>query len=458
MIVEALISMLAGLGLFFIGVKGLGSNMGQLAGRNLRHWVSRSTGSYALSALVGILSGALTQSTNAITIILMSLAAADLMTLAQAMPILAWANIGTAALVLLAAVDIHLVVYALIGATGFCFYLNLDRSVRWRPVVSAVLALGQLLLGIELMRHGAQEFRDFVWLREFFLATAQWQISALLVGMLLAMVAQSSATVTVLAIALASTQLLTFEQAMLTTFGASIGSGFSTLFTTARIRGSSRQLAVFQVIIKLLGVGILIPLYLVERYAGTPLIVAGIEALTPHIGQQIALVYLSCQVAAVLAQMAAGARLQPILDRLAPPLPQESLSRPRYLYDQAIELPETALTLVDREQARIFALLPLYFGINEWLEDEARSLDRPSILAVAQGLVRYVGEFLGDLGDTGAERSVLEGANDRQARNGLLLSIHELVASLADQLSQPFDWQRWPHSPRICAKVSVRCC
>jgi phosphate:Na+ symporter len=392
-----------------------------------------------MSALVGILSGALTQSTNAITIILMSLAAADLMTLPQAMPILAWANIGTSALVLLAAVDIHLLVYGLVGVTGFCFYLNLDRSVRWRPVVSAVLALVQLLLGLELMRRGAQEFRDFAWLREFFRETAQSQISAFLVGALLAMIAQSSATVTVLAIALASTQLITFEQAMLTTFGASIGSGFSTWLTTAKIRGSSRQLAVFQVIIKILGVGILVPLYLVERYTGTPLIAAGIKALTANPGQQIALVYLACQVAAVLAQIATGARLQPILDRLAPPLPQESLSRPRYLYDQAIESPETALTLVDREQARIFALLPLYFGINEWLEDEARSLDRPSILAVAQGLGRYVGEFLGDLGDTGAERSVLEGANDRQARNSLLLSIHESVAGLAAELSRPFD-------------------
>ena len=71
MILDSLISFLAGLGLFFIGVKGLGSNMGQLAGRRLRHWVARSIDNPLLAALIGLISGALTQSTNAVTVIQM---------------------------------------------------------------------------------------------------------------------------------------------------------------------------------------------------------------------------------------------------------------------------------------------------------------------------------------------------------------------------------------------------
>jgi phosphate:Na+ symporter len=38
MFLDATISILGGLGLFFIGVKGLGANMSQLAGRSLRRW------------------------------------------------------------------------------------------------------------------------------------------------------------------------------------------------------------------------------------------------------------------------------------------------------------------------------------------------------------------------------------------------------------------------------------
>jgi phosphate:Na+ symporter len=439
MFIDAAISILAGLGLFFIGVKSLGANMSQLAGRGLRHWVARSTNSYLLSATIGTISGALTQSTNAITVILMSLASADLITVARARPILAWANVGTAALVLLAAVDIRLFVYALVGVTGFCFYLNLDRSTRWRPLVSAVLALGLLMLGIEMIRTGAEAFRNVVWMRDFFAEMAQWSAAAVIGGAALAFVAQSSATVSVLAIAMIAAHLISFDQAILTVYGASIGSGIGTYTVAARIRGASRQLALFQALIKVLGVCILLPLYLIEHYGHVPLLGAAIRALTDDPGRQVAYIYLACQFAAVASQLALGDAMQPWLERWSPPQPQESFAKPRYLYDRAVDDPETALTLVDREQARIFALLPLYFGLDDPLGEEARGLRGEAVLPAAKALGRSVADFLGDLSDTGAERSVLEGIAERQERNTLLLSIHDALADLATQLARPFE-------------------
>ena len=439
MFIDATISILGGLGLFFIGVKGLGANMSQLAGRSLRHWVARSTNSYLLSALIGTISGALTQSTNAITVILMSLASADLITVARAKPILAWANVGTAALVVLAAVDIRLFVYALVGVTGFCFYLNLDRSTRWRPLVSAVLALGLLMLGIELIRSGSEAFRNFPWLREFFAEMTQWPASAILGGAVLAFIAQSSATISVLAIAMVAAHLIDFDQAMLTVYGASIGSGLATYLVAAKIRGASRQLALFQAFVKLIGVGMLLPIYVIEHYGHVPLLAAGVRALTPTPGHQVALIYLVCQLAAVATQLLFGEALQPLLERWSPPQPHESFAKPRYLYDQAVDDPETALTLVDREQARIFALLPLYVGLDEHLGEEANHPRGEAVLPAAHALGRSVGHFLADLADTGAERSILEVVSERQARNGLLLSIHDAMADLATQLARPFD-------------------
>ncbi|HEY3917423.1 MAG TPA: Na/Pi symporter [Stellaceae bacterium] len=435
---DAAMSILAGLGLFFIGVKSLAANMSQLAARSLRRWVARSTDSYVLSALIGTASGALTQSTNAITVILMSLASADLITVARAKPILAWANVGTAALVLLAAADIRLFVYALVALTGLCFYLNLDRSTRWRPLVSAVLAVGLLMLGIELMHGGSDEFSDLSWLRVVFLDSARWIGSAMVVGAGLAFVAQSSATVSVLAIALVAAHLLTFDQAVLTVYGASIGSGLGTYMVAVKVRGASRQLALFQAAISLLGIALLLALYLIEHYTGAPLLIAGIRAVAATPAAQIALIYLACQFAAVLAQIVLGGALQPLIERLSPLQPQESLAKPRYLYDQAVEDPETAITLVDREQARLFALLPLYFGLEEHLDDAAQKIGRAAILPVAQSLGRSIGDFVADLADSGAERSVLEAVSERQARNSLLISIHEALADLAGQLARPF--------------------
>jgi phosphate:Na+ symporter len=439
MLLDAGISIFAGLGLFFIGIKGLGANMSQLTGRSVRRWVARSTGNYALGALVGTLSGALTQSTNAITVILMSLASADLITPRKAKPILAWANIGTAPLVLIAALDIHLFILALLGAVGACFYLNLDRSKQWRPLVSAVLALALLFLGLEILRDGSHALRSLASVQAFFHLAAEHAVSGLLAGAVLAFVAQSSATVSVVAIAMTSAGLLTLEQAMMLVYGASVGSGLSTFMVASNIKGTSRQLAIFQVMVKSSGILLLLPLYAVENGFGVPLVAAGVRALADDPAHQVGFVYLIYQFASVGVEAAIDGWLQPLLEYLSPPSAEESLSRPRYIFAQAVHDPETALSLVEREQSRIFGLVPAYLGITGALEGEIRSLDRAAILAAGTALITTVEEFLSELADTGASREVLEGITNRRARNDLLHSLHEAFSELAFSLALPFE-------------------
>ncbi len=230
-------SILAGLGLFFVGTKGIAANLSQLAGRSLRQWVARSTGNYAMSAVIGTLAGALVQSTNAITVILMSMAKAEMITPRQARPILVWSNVGTSVLVLAVAIDIHLFVLLLTATTGVFYYLNLDRSPRWRPFVAALLAISLLFLGLQLMHDGNHELRSIDWVREFFQMSARWSVLAFGVGVILAVALQSSSTVAVIAISMSAAGLFTLDQALLTVLGASVGSGLSTYIVVGRHGG-----------------------------------------------------------------------------------------------------------------------------------------------------------------------------------------------------------------------------
>jgi len=439
MIIDYLVSFLAGLGLFFIGVKSLGANMGQLAGRRMRYWVARSTGNPALAALIGLLSGALTQSTNAVTVILISLTKADLITVAESAPILAWANVGTAALVMIAAVDIHLFVFALISIVGFCFYLNLDRSARWRPLVSSLFALGTLFLGLELMRSGSHDQNVQEWARGLFVVLARSSLTALLIGTAFAAIAQSSATISVIVVAMASAGLLSLEQASFFVLGASIGSGIATYFIGFRISGKPRQLALLQALFKILGVALLLPLFFIEDAFGTKLLMNAARDLAASPAHQVALIYLECQIAAVAAQILFTRPLLPVLERISPPSAEENLSTPRFLYADALSEPESALALVDREQSRLASLMPLHLGIDDHMEEAERRLGRESVFSVAATLAKTIGFFLNDLTDTGANRDVLESADERKALNALLLSIHESLHELSAALVQPFD-------------------
>ena len=95
--------------------------------------------------------------------------------------------------------------------------------------------------------------------------SARWSVLAFGVGVVLAVALQSSSTVAVIAISMSAAGLFTLDQAMLTVFGASVGSGLSTYIVSAGMEGSSRQLAILQATVKILGVGVLLPLVIVER-------------------------------------------------------------------------------------------------------------------------------------------------------------------------------------------------
>jgi phosphate:Na+ symporter len=436
-LLHALITLFAGLGLFFIGIKLLGTEMAQLTGRRVRRWIARSTGGYPQAALVGLAGGAVTQSTNAITVILMSLTSADLITPRQARPVLAWANIGTAALVLIASVDLHLFVLTLIGVIGLCFYLNLDRSKRLRPAVSALLGLGLLFLGLEVMRDGAHALAALPMVVDAFRVATGSALLSLLAGGALAMLTQSSTTVSILAIAMGTAGLLELEQAMLLVYGASIGSGLGTYLVAAQTAGTPRQLAIYQTLLKSAGIALLLPALIVEQAGHVPLLAAWVRAATDSPGLRIGLVYLACQVAAVAAAALLARVIQPVLERLAPPSAAESLSRPRYLYEQALAEPATALSLVEREQSRIFALLPLHLGIADALTGESGVPIAAAAAPSATALTAAVDEFLGDMADTGADRETLEQVADRRAANTLLQGLHEAMADFALRLAGP---------------------
>jgi phosphate:Na+ symporter len=65
-------------GCFFIGIKMISSHLSQMAGRGLRNGLLRLIDTRWSASLLGILFGAITQSTNAVTFIVTSMVTANL--------------------------------------------------------------------------------------------------------------------------------------------------------------------------------------------------------------------------------------------------------------------------------------------------------------------------------------------------------------------------------------------
>src|SRR5262245_61653264 len=98
MLNSILANVIAGLGLFFSGLRIVDANLRQATGRQLRAIIARLTQRPAVAAVIGMLAGALVQSSSGIVFILVSLVSSGLTTVRRALPIVTWANVGCCAL------------------------------------------------------------------------------------------------------------------------------------------------------------------------------------------------------------------------------------------------------------------------------------------------------------------------------------------------------------------------
>jgi phosphate:Na+ symporter len=373
------ISAWAGLGLFFIGMRLLGSHLQQLGGGPLRALLARTLNRPLVPQIAGFISGALTQSTSAVTFIAAGLVSAAVTTVLGALPLLAWANVGTSVLVLLAAIDMRTVVFFLLGAIGCAFFAGMEQRERYRNLLLALLGVALLLFGLSLLKGSVAELRANAWVHEFFEFTGTGAAIGLLVGFVIATAVQSSSIVTVLALPLVHEGLLDLSQVTLLIYGASLGSGFAVLLLASGMEGPGRHLAICQAGLRALAAVFMLPLFFLERDGGVPLVMAVAQRLADSPATQCGLIYLAFQLAVSLVAGVGGGWLAMLAARWSPPPEIDAASRPAYLFDEGTEDPETALELARLEYRRLLSFLPEYLDALRPAEERA-----PDTLPFAQ--------------------------------------------------------------------------
>jgi phosphate:Na+ symporter len=418
---EIFVGIFAGLGLFFVGVKLVGGNLKQLSGRWFRRLIEAATRNLAAAGLVGCLSGALTQSSSAITFISMSMVTAGVAGVDAVAPMVIWANVGTSVLVLLSAVDIKLPVFFLLGVTGFAYYFNIEKAPRLRHLSGALLGLGLLFLGLELIKSGAEPLKTMAAVREFLAFAASSVVLAFLVGAVLAIVAQSSAMVSIIAVAMTNIGILPLDQTMVIVVGASFGSGVATVLLSSGFSGVGRQIAYLQAAVKLLGVIFVLPIVTAEAFGAAPWIKALVAGVAPSAASQVAVVYLILQLVGAALAMLFRRPLLALVAELSPPTLEETLSKPRFIYAAAIADPRTALDLVGREQARLLEQAVAILDVAR--QDGGPRIARDVLFAAGTSVARECDAFLTEILDQNNARDVLLDVIDMQKRNEILVAL-----------------------------------
>jgi len=428
---------LAGLSLFFTGVGGVKTKLGQLSGRKFRQVLIKVTDRPVLAGLMGAAFGAVTQSASAVAFILSGMVAAGLITLRRALPVVASSNVGTALLVFLAAFDMRLATLFLIGVTGLAIHFKM--LPRLEVLFGALFAIGLLFLGLGLMKEAFAPLPKYEWFQALAGFLASWPLATFFLGAALRMVIQSSSAIGVIAIALQGSGLFTEFQSLMLICGAGPGVALSGLFLGGTLSGPPKQIVLYQGIINFLSGCLLGLAFFASEIAGHTFILKVIDTLGRDASDRIAWTFLLNMSGCLVIGLLLAPIIEPLLRKLAPPTVEQALSQPVFIHDEALEVPEAAVDLVEKEQSHLY---DLSLRILNTIREESGETDRAEVLYSAiRALREEISSFLAELvkrqisGDIAFMILALE--RRQENLNTLTDALHQFVDACDDRKFTP---------------------
>jgi phosphate:Na+ symporter len=352
-------TLFSGLGLFIIGVRFLSTNLKRFTGQQFKALMKRMTRTKFVSAVIGFMSGTFTQSGNASVFITTSLQMAGLLSINRSLTIINWANIGTAVLIFLVSINLKLFAFYLLGIIGLMYYLQMDKKHRFHVSTQVLLGLALLFLGVHFMKAAAKELENFGWVRGFIQLSSNNYLMLLFTGAMLTFIIQSSSAVTVIAISLSTSGLFQADQTFVIVAGTSLGSAANIIFLSGSLTGTSKQLSLYQAMFKasgaLFALLLFMVIYLLKEQASLHL-----TSVPLTLGHQTAFLYLFMVAMPTFLMTFLQGPVIKLLNKMSPPTQSEMLSKPQFIFEQALDDPETALDLVNKEQIRLLRFFPLY--------------------------------------------------------------------------------------------------
>ncbi|HEY9211659.1 MAG TPA: Na/Pi symporter [Ancylobacter sp.] len=422
--------LMSGLGLFFIGVRGLSSNLVPLVGRRTRAAFARALNGNIGCAVSGMIAGMVTQSSSAVSWIIVSFVRAGVLPDGPALLAPTWANVGTALLPLIVAIDTSIAAGAVIGIVGFATYFKLVRDDQWRNALEAALGAALLLFGMHLVSVAVGPIRDGLMHNEWWETALNSPWILAIIGMGFSCAAQSSSVAAAIAVAAVGGGLLDLTAALPLIAGANAAAMINNALLIPGETTAGRAVFALQVVQKAGGSLLLVAIALIaELHPGQ--MTGLMRVIGDDTGTQIAILFLIAQIGGALIGSLLEAPTRRAMLWLMPADAAETLAEPAFLLREAVADPSAALDLSMREMGRLSARLPL---LLDMVRDEPEP-GTPSALILRNAGVSLAGTVKAYL------TSVLDNKpTRRQVSTALLLedaadnagALHEALAEFTE--------------------------
>lgn len=227
---QVLMYAFGGMAIFLYGIYIMGDALKGLAGNRLRTIIEKSTNKVWKGILVGFVLTAIIQSSSGLTAIVISLIAAGLMTLPQAIPVIMGANIGTTVTSILVGFDIGGI--SLIFVTIGVIIVFFIKQKKMHYMGLAILGFGLLFFGLDTMDKGLKVIVDNPSFTDI-VKTLDNPALGILAGVVITAIVQSSSALIAIAQQIYATPLASGAHSisLIATISIIIGSNIGTTVT-----------------------------------------------------------------------------------------------------------------------------------------------------------------------------------------------------------------------------------
>jgi phosphate:Na+ symporter len=255
---HALLNLLAAIALLVWGTHIVRTGVLRVFGANLRLVLRASVDRRSRALLAGVGVTGVLQSSTATALLVSSFVGQGLITTSAALAVMLGADVGTALMVQFFSLNLTWLAPLLIVA-GVVTYLSRRTEVVGQTGKIA-LGLGVMILALQLIMQATAPLTQAVGVQVLFGQLTGDALLDVLIGMLAAIVSYSGLAVVLLTATLAASKVITVDVALAIVLGANLGSGMLAVLTTLRAGPLVRRVPVGNLLFKLIGLLIALPL------------------------------------------------------------------------------------------------------------------------------------------------------------------------------------------------------
>ncbi|MGM0508999.1 MAG: Na/Pi cotransporter family protein [Fusobacteriota bacterium] len=253
---EILFSAIGGLGIFLYGMNHLSTGLQTVAGEKLKTLIGKVTSNRIFAVTIGALVTMIIQSSSITTVMTVGFVNAGLMNLTQAIGVIMGSNIGTTLTGWILVVKVGKYGLPILGIA--IFFVLFSKKTKTKYIATAVMGLGMIFFGLELMKNGFKPIRSMPefrqWFEMFSPDTYLGLLKCIMAGAILTIIVQSSSATMGITIGLATTGVIPFPTAAALVLGENIGTTITAFLASFGTGKNAKRAAYAHIVFNILGV------------------------------------------------------------------------------------------------------------------------------------------------------------------------------------------------------------